>query len=562
MKHFALAAAAFAVLTAAAHTASAFCGFYVSGSGQKLANDATQVVMMREGTRTSLAMQNDYKGPPEKFAMIIPVPVVLQKDNVKTLPKDVFAKIEELDAPRLVEYWEQDPCSLSGVADAFGAGGLGLSGIGEGGGGRGEGIGLGVKVEAHFDVGEYEIVILSAKDSTGLDTWLKQEKYSIPEGAEPVLRPYVAAGMKFFVAKVDPAKVTFENGHAALSPLRFHYDTDTFTLPVRLGLLNSSGTQDLIVHIIGKGKRYEAANYPNVTIPTNLDVEEATSSQFAAFYAALFDRTAEKNPKAVVTEYSWDAGNCDPCPGPPLDASQVATFGGDIMPTRVASVPGGGSLGGGQWGGFYGGVQGYVLTRLHLRYGKDTLGDDIVFREAPPITGGREGFARFGSDAGAFRQERGSKPAPENNFQARYVIRHAWTGPMLCDHPERGNWGGPPQTDAAVLFQPSSKPRAATKLAFAPRGQLQLASFVSPSQVPELSLLAVVAVPTPAMSAAAPDAGAAAAKAKSSGCLGCAVGGGDPSAPLALGAAGFVLLAWRRRYLRRVRRKTDRNPRP
>jgi hypothetical protein len=66
--------------------------------------------------------------------------------------------------------------------------------------------------------------------------------------AERLLRPYVQGGSKFFVAKVDVKKVRFENGQAMLSPLRFHYDSDTFALPVRLGLANSAGTQDLIVH--------------------------------------------------------------------------------------------------------------------------------------------------------------------------------------------------------------------------------------------------------------------------------------------------------------------------
>src|SRR6478672_9541656 len=113
---------------------------------------------------------------------------------------------------------------------------------------------LGVTVEAKFAVGEYQILILSAKDSTGLDTWLKQEHYKIPDGAEPLLRPYVEAGSKFFVAKVDPSKVKMEDGHAALSPLRFHYDSEDFSLPIRLGLANSAGTQDLIVNILSRDK--------------------------------------------------------------------------------------------------------------------------------------------------------------------------------------------------------------------------------------------------------------------------------------------------------------------
>src|SRR5450432_2777316 len=114
--------AAFA-LAAQAGAADAFCGFYVSGSGEKMFNDATNVVLMRDGTRTVLSMQNDYKGPLDDFAMVIPVPVVLHEKDVKTLPKAVFDHTDALGSPRLVEYWEQDPCprplpppSVQGVA--------------------------------------------------------------------------------------------------------------------------------------------------------------------------------------------------------------------------------------------------------------------------------------------------------------------------------------------------------------------------------------------------------------------------------------------------------------
>ena len=128
---------------------------------------------------------------------------------------------------------------------------------------------LGVKIEAKFDVAEYKILILSATDSSGLETWLKDNHYKIPDGAEPLLRPYVESGSKFFVAKVDPSKVVMEDGHTALSPLRFHYDSEDFSLPIRLGMANSAGKQDLIVNIISKTKRYEVANYKNVFIPTS-----------------------------------------------------------------------------------------------------------------------------------------------------------------------------------------------------------------------------------------------------------------------------------------------------
>ena len=255
----------------------------------------------------------------------------MQQENVKTLPMAIFDKIDKLASPRLVEYWEQDPCApievetkkKSGAPKRMRAAGAAVD--------ERSADDLGVTIEAQFTVGEYEVVILSARDSAGLDKWLKLEKYKIPEGSEPLLRPYVQGGAKFFVAKVDTKKVKFENGQAQLSPLRFHYDSETFALPVRLGLVNSAGMQDLIVHILAKGQRYETANYPNVAIPTNLDVKDSVRNDFGAFYAALFDRTLSRQPKAVITEYSWDASTCDPCPGPTLDGGDLMTLGMDAL---------------------------------------------------------------------------------------------------------------------------------------------------------------------------------------------------------------------------------------
>jgi MYXO-CTERM domain-containing protein len=342
---------------------------------------------------------------------------------------------------------------------------------------------LGVTIDAKFTVAEYQIVILSAKDSTGLDTWLRQEKYNIPAGAEPLLRPYVESGSKFFVAKVDPAKVKFENDRAVLSPLRFHYDAEDFALPIRLGLANSGGTQDLIVNILAPAQRYEVANYPNVTIPTNIDVKPSVKDSFGAFYAALFDATLEKHKGAIVTEYAWQATTCDPCPGPALDASDFTTLGADVLDgSRDKPTP-------------YMGAD-FVLTRLHARYGKD-LQDDLVFKQAKPIVGGREFVGTNG------RPEDGAHPSDINNFQGRYAIRYPWTGPITCNNPVRNRWGGPPRE---VLAQPGFQPtgvKPALDLASAPRGGVQLAAAVV-RDVPEIDLHPGASPPEPAPGSAVP----------------------------------------------------------
>ncbi len=545
-----------ALVAAAPATTAAFCGFYVGSAGETLFNDATQVVLMRSGTRTVLSMQQSYKGPPEDFAMVVPVPVVLKKDQVKTLPRDVFTKVDTLDAPRLVEYWEQDPCPVLGQGNlgtiGFGSG----TGVGYGvGGGRGGMRGRTVTVEAKFTVGEYDIVILSATDALGLEEWLADHKYKIPPGAAPYLKPYVEGGSKFFVAKVNVKKVKLQDGRAMLSPLRFHYDSETFNLPIRLGLANSAGVQDLIVHILAPS-RYEVANYPNVLIPTNLLVKGEARQRFGEFYAALFDRTVEENKGAVVTEYSWGSSSCDPCPTSPLSDTDTATLGGDVLGMSGDAAPSGpvlkpakvtgpgkldpaivrrylrrvmprmsscgagnapfvldfdiepngstakvratgiagrgaqscvekaiddmelpkptgnarahvnvslvaGTLGSG------GGAGQMILTRLHARYGIDTVGEDLVFREAPPIVGGRG----IPDQSGQLATEEQAAGVPQ--FQARYVMLNPWTGPIGCAQPQRGVWGGPP---AGVE---SPQPKAALDLAQVARGKVDLSSMIA-----------------------------------------------------------------------------------
>jgi uncharacterized protein (TIGR03382 family) len=406
-------------------------------------------------------MQNNYQGPPQDFAMVVPVPVVLHEGDVQTLPKEVLQKVDQMGAPRLVEYWEEDPCAPERPPEMVVMSAPPSAMLAEEGAGKAAD--FGVKIEAQFVVGEYQIVILSARDSTGLDGWLRASHYQIPPGAERLLRPYVDGGSKFFVAKVDPKKVKFDHGQAQLSPLRFHYDSEEFALPIRLGLANSSGTQDLIVNILAPHQRYAVANYPNVTIPTNFDVKDEVRTRFGEFYAALFDRTLEKHPGAVITEYAWQAMSCDPCPGPNLDYHDMATLGADVL---------------GDSGDF-------TMTRLHARYGKTDVPNDLVFKTADPIAGGRE--VRTANQ----ELEHGASHADYNNFQGRYAIRHAWTGPIACASPQRGRWSGSPPAGTQLADQGVM---AATNLAFAPRGQIQLPNIVA-EPVPELDVKPGVPMP-------------------------------------------------------------------
>ena len=98
-------------LFAAAPAAWAFCGFYVSKADATLYNQASQVVIARDGDRTILTMANDYQGEVKDFAIVVPVPTVLEKEQVRIGEQKIIERLDEFSAPRLVEYFDADPCA-------------------------------------------------------------------------------------------------------------------------------------------------------------------------------------------------------------------------------------------------------------------------------------------------------------------------------------------------------------------------------------------------------------------------------------------------------------------
>lgn len=90
--------------------ALAFCGFYVAKAETKLYNQASQVIIARDGDRTILTMANDYQGDVKDFALVVPVPVVLEQEQVQVGNPKIIERLDGFSAPRLVEYFDPNPC--------------------------------------------------------------------------------------------------------------------------------------------------------------------------------------------------------------------------------------------------------------------------------------------------------------------------------------------------------------------------------------------------------------------------------------------------------------------
>jgi hypothetical protein len=397
-KQLKLALSAALLATLAQVPAQAFCGFYAGKADANLFNEASQVVVARDGKRTVISMLNDYKGPLSEFALVVPTPTVLQKGQVRVADKLTFERLDAYSSPRLAEYHDADPCQvrfnwgydalerrkemgLSMAAPAAAPAGRALED-------RSRDKALGVTIEAQYTLEEYDIVSLSAKESDGLETWLSENGYRLPKGASKALAPYINQGMKFFVAKVN-LKEQLKTGYTTLRPLQFAFESEKFMLPMRLGMLNAAPDkpQDLIIYLLTKNGRVESSNYRTVKLPANVNLPHFVKPKFQDFYKALFDLEATKEAHRVVfTEYFWDMAWCDPCAANPLSAQELRSAGvfwtaGDAddnfkamnspsAPALRRAMPPRG-----------GGAQPVVLTRLHVRYTPNTFPEDLMFTQ-------------------------------------------------------------------------------------------------------------------------------------------------------------------------------------
>jgi hypothetical protein len=373
----------------------AFCGFYVAKADSSLYNKASQVIIARDGQRTVLTMSNDYQGEVEDFALVVPIPVVLKKEQVHVEESQIIERLDAFSAPRLVEYFDPDPCRVNLYDDR-----LALESSPAPAASSSQAMeknSLGVTVEEQFSVGEYDIVILSAKESSGLETWLIQNGYKIPSGAKELLQPYIKQNLKFFVAKVNLAEYN-EQEFQKLRPIAIAYESPKFMLPIRLGMTNARGDQDLIVYLLSPQGQIELTNYRTVKIPADTNIPEFVQKEFKSFYTTMFQKTYEKeNKKVAFLEYAWDLSSCDPCSAEPLNPEELKQAGvfwldnvsNSTTPDRAAAiVP----------------TSNVFITRLHIRYNRNNFPEDLRFQAT----------------------------ANHQFFQGRYVINHPFRETISC----------------------------------------------------------------------------------------------------------------------------------
>jgi hypothetical protein len=331
--------------------AQAFCGTYVAGAGADIYNSVSQVALVRQGTRTTLSVANDVQGDFDNFAMLVPVPEVLGQDDIHTLDADIFDRLDRYSRPRLVRYDCED-FEYEGDTDTDGDSDTDADADADD---------TGVVIEAEYVVGEYQIVILSATQSGALVSWLNDHDYAVPQATENVLTEYIEGGSYFFAAQVNE-DAGIQPGDT-LSPLQFSYDSDIYSLPIRIGTASAKEMQDLIVYGINNYSdgKLGISNYPEVQVEDEC-LWKSDGEEFGAFYNSQFTTAYDGTEGAAwATEYAWGAAGCDPCEGPPPEDVDLISLGYDQSLAGEDRT-----------------IWDVYFTRLHMRYAPDEATTDVV----------------------------------------------------------------------------------------------------------------------------------------------------------------------------------------
>jgi hypothetical protein len=319
----------------------AFGGFYVSGINKPVSNRTSQVIIARSGEDTVLTMATDFQGNVRDFALVVPVPGTIKPEQVGVADRAILQKLDTFTQPRLVEYIDTNPCIDRNPNQATRRH-ISLQGL---------------TIENNFSAGEYNVSILSATDANNLETWLRGGGYQLPPGASELLKPYIRQQMKFLVAKVNLAE--FNKNGGSLRPLQIAYRSPKFMLPIRLGMLNAQGDQDLVLYLLSARGRVEVTNYRTAEMPTNQEVPAFAKSNFSKFYNETFQNSYQQAGKKVVfLEHAWLTKHCDPCTTSPPSSTELRQAG-VFWPDKGQTF----------------------ITRLHLRYQRDRFPEDLIFQE-------------------------------------------------------------------------------------------------------------------------------------------------------------------------------------
>lgn len=294
IRHFTLGGLLAAGALLSTPSTSHACGGCFAPVGSPSVVTAHRIAIAANDEETMLWDQFEYRGQPEDFVWVLPVPGS-QEVDVELASNAFFTALQEESAITL-----QGP---------FVGGGGGSS---RGGIGCGEAAGFAADGSAAEDreviiyneevVGPYETVVIGSESEDSLISWLRDAGYAIPDELMPIIAWYIERESSFLVLRLSPGE-----GIQRMQPVRVSWPAGTPTLPLRMIAAGVAGAVSLELFVLGD-QRYAAANFANGEIDRDeLSVDLATNVFNYDDLAA--QALAEDGGRVWLTEFAAPALN-------------------------------------------------------------------------------------------------------------------------------------------------------------------------------------------------------------------------------------------------------------
>lgn len=466
-----------------AGTSRAFPGIAVSVTDTTPEISTTELVVMEHAGVSIVTLAVDYQGPIQRFALLLPVPGDVERGRLETVKHEFIARLEQVTAPRVFEFWEQDPC-VPGAPEQAWQEKVPVKNRGF----------LTPEVmpprDAHYPVSnelsipavpdfkqtedEFSYQLLRPKSSAELGGWLGKRGYRFEAASLEPLLGALGNDAQLLVAEVavDRAEL-IDSERLQLGGIRYWSRRPLLPIAATLGRAHYADRHDLFVYGLHREKRYQAANLQNVFAPTNLRVAVGVGARVGTLYNTLFERLLGKHAGAAVTEFVGPSDECgEPCSNAPLQLRELLTFGGDVLEAQPGakrelaaaaaelSEAARSRLAGGSVAPAASGEdvrsreqqalerqlalkrallarQRYVLTRLHMRTRAGAAPNSLELAATDAHQSGGYGVPR-GPNAELVS---GVRAAKSSRYQVRFYAAHPWAGAMPCAKPERWRWG-------------------------------------------------------------------------------------------------------------------------
>jgi hypothetical protein len=241
------------------------CGGFFCNNVTPVVQTAERILFrVNDDCTITTVVEVQYEGPPGNFGWILPVPEVIEPDDIGTAPPGLFDTLEEHTAPVFVEETYEDGGFGGDGAGSGEEAGCGMDWGGPSWGGDGDSFTpsppdtSGVEVVGEAEVGPYAVEIITAEQGDNLSNWLLQNGYQIPQSAAAPMQHYIDNGASFIGLKLQP-----DTPAGPIDALTFTFPGKVPSIPLILTAVACAPELEVIAYVAAP-TRYQPGNYEDL----------------------------------------------------------------------------------------------------------------------------------------------------------------------------------------------------------------------------------------------------------------------------------------------------------